>query len=220
MANFFISENCLPLQWQKAFALPPKYIYTNNFNHQSGYFITPQVLKLLKKKFALEVTSQQKTKNATVNQVFLQPIGTKKYNVFTTQWNGFNEQFFKEITETILLPSIKQNITLYVPHGISHLLFDDSNFHIHLWGNITGKFIKNFTPSRMFNTLVCCNSDALAPSKKGVALIDVTTNYVVAEIYKRELFILHDICHTGKEEELVLYSIILNKLKYFLNNEV
>lgn len=134
------------------------------------------------------------------------------FEVKIENWDGKDSNAFKKITERILLPIIKKNITISVPHGctISPKTGDD-HFYIWIWSSPEGKRYDS-VPEKMWERNVACRDDGFLPSGQGISIEDKDTGWTVAEIVGDNLYIHHDICHYGKDSEKEIFSIILEKV--------
>ena len=125
-------------------------------------------------------------------------------------WDGGKDRalFLKALE--VLLPYVKRNIVLTVPHGQLHEPSDDLNFHVYLWSGY--KKSKVPVPEKIFGIPVGCKShpNIFTAGDKGEVIKD--GDYAVAELVGKNLFIFHDICHHTSEDELKMFKIILDKV--------
>ena len=128
-------------------------------------------------------------------------------------WNSESYQDVKDIwrkvTREILSPVVKKNVHIYVPHQRSYDAsnLDPSCFSVLVWSSPKGS-ASQVTPERIWGHKVDCDDGSFAPSGLGDAIID-DAGYPVAELIGNALYIHHDLCHRGTEDEMAIYRLVL-----------
>lgn len=153
-------------------------------------------------------------------------VNTMNNSVSVTNWVSVasaddNTIEFQEITKEILWPALQMPVILSVPHGgeIS-LSTGKNNFFIFIWASthrpqgslesgLLGERIMD-APKTIWGIPVDCRTWVFAPSGKGKVIYD--GEYAAAELVGNNLFIHHDICHCGTENELKIYRQILEEV--------
>ncbi len=128
--------------------------------------------------------------------------------VIINNWNGENKDSFRMIVQEIL-ETIVKDVMLHVPHNHNHEPIYDECFHIFIWSSPKGNNTID-VPEKIWDVKVNCRDEAFAPSGWGIEIRD--NDYVVAELIDYNLYIHHDICHCGTEEELAIFRKILEKV--------
>lgn len=137
----------------------------------------------------------------------------REVTVSTKDWIGERRQSFVDNTQRILGPILNQNIIISVPHDEVQKPISDGNFYIWIWS--APKNTKHVYPPEIINSIrVSCRDEAFSPPGLGDVISD--QKYKVAELLENNLYIFHDICHTGNDNELRLYSWILEKARELL----
>jgi hypothetical protein len=134
-----------------------------------------------------------------------------KSEVTINDWEGKNDQDFKRVAEEILLPAVKTNVALHVPHGNARSPIYDGDFHIFFWSSPRGSNSIP-PPSTIWETKVDCPDKSFLPSGRGVAICDNATGYAVAELVDNNLYIHHDLCHCGTPKELKIFGRLLTEV--------
>lgn len=135
--------------------------------------------------------------------------------VTVASWEGKNQSGFKKAIEEILLPVLGWDIILDVPHKSHCAPAQDGCFHIHIWSSPSGGNDQKI-PRTMWGVGVSCRDDGFAPSGMGQAIVD-NANWPVAELLGNEdvgwdLYIHHDICHHGSDEETAIFRCLLEEV--------
>ena len=138
--------------------------------------------------------------------------------VITKNWNGHNQNKFKEIAEKLLLHIVQKNIIISVPHNKVVKPLEDGDFNIFIWSSPV-KTVKRTAPSHAFGIEITYKNDTFTPSGKGVPIIDDVKGYAVAEIVGNNLYIHHDICEYGYDREVKLFSKILKETIKLIKND-
>lgn len=138
-------------------------------------------------------------------------------------WNGKGKpSFFAEIIEEVLIPETDRKIYLTVPHGEHAFGSFCPWFNIYIWSACVGikeggDQIAEFDPApaldmpeTIWGIPVDCRSWVFAPSGQGIPIRD--DDYTVAELVDYNLFIHHDICHCGTENELMIFRKVLEEV--------
>ena len=88
--------------------------------------ILPAVLEALK----AEISSKTKTSFEGIVEIGISAITVSedKFSVSIEKWNGENSNSFKKLAQEILVPTIKRNVIISVPHGESVKPITDGKF--------------------------------------------------------------------------------------------
>ena len=70
----------------------------------------------------------------------------KRYGVKWTSWDGQNQKNFTQVVEEILVPAVRTDVVMSVPHGKSVAPVSDGKFHILIWSAPAGQ--ASATPPR------------------------------------------------------------------------
>lgn len=146
------------------------------------------------------------TKYEGIDEVYITAGKHKKVTV--KDWNGSGESRFKEITEAILSPVVKTTININVPHGRKSAL-KKRGFNINFWSSPAGSNDQT-CPSTIWGYKVDCKDAVFPPSYQGIVIYDGL--YPVAELIDNNLYIHHDLCHYGSDNELNIYKKLLTKV--------
>jgi len=162
-----------------------------------------------------EVVAEHHTSYEGIVRVELQDIRSDveaepDFRVKVESWNGKQSEEFAQITEQVLLPVVRKDVFLHVPHKRTRLPVD-SNFHIWIWSAASDSAsIK--PPAEMWEVKVDCRDPGFTPSGQGIEICD-DSGWPVAEIVGgNNLYIFHDICHHGGDSELAIYRRLLEEV--------
>lgn len=141
-------------------------------------------------------------------------------DVRTKEWNGGENREtrinFITLTKKILLPVVKKTIIISVPHQEKRELSRDNVFRIYIWSSAAkNRKEKSKPPETIYGIRVDCRDRAYEPcgiSGESTVFTDPATGYAVAELFGNDLFIHHDICHHGTDEELKIYERLLKEV--------
>lgn len=136
----------------------------------------------------------------------------KKWTVEISDWDGYQSSEFKQITEEILLPVVKKNVHLSVPHANTAWPEKAGSFHIFIWSSPDNEISRQRPPVEIWGCRVDCRDKAFLPSGQGIPICDDATNYAVAELVGDNLYIHHDICEDGTSRELSIYRRLLEEV--------
>lgn len=129
-------------------------------------------------------------------------------------WRDADEgqaRFIKAVRE-ILLPAIKKDAIIHVPHESKARLIRDGRFHIFIWSTIPENSASRVSPpEKIFGLTVDCMGGAFQPSgtADGVVITDGHSDYAVAELFESNLFIHHHICCKGETREAEMFKRLL-----------
>lgn len=176
-------------------------------------------LKVLEKKIDTQL-------NTSYEGVFRLSLSTHKTTdtspplppVKVMSWNGENRSQFIQATRDHLLSNLKtkKTVQVHVPHRKILSPFTDDLYHVIIWSSPKeGKTLK--PPVKIFGVPTKCRDQAHQPSNQGYIVFDTETNYSPAEIVGQNIYIHHDICHDGADEELRLYRLIMKEAARILN---
>jgi len=173
--------------------------------------ILPQVLSLL----GTEVIGEARTSYEGIYKLSLRMIGeaitaTPRFSVNVASWNGNSQGAFMSVLSEFL-PALGKNAVLHVPHNKFQKPFSDEKFHVLLWSSPRNTDDRMHTPSEMFGINVNCRDGSFSPSEKGVSIVD-ETGWPVAELLGENLYIHHDICNDGTDNEIKIFRRILEEM--------
>ncbi len=143
------------------------------------------------------------------------------------KWDGGNPDIFAEITKEVLGPVVQRDILLKVPHGEFEepVIYNNAGeekekmFHIFIWSSPTD-IGRNTRPSeKVWGIPVSCRDDAYKFSGCGAPIKNDDDGYVVATVLPNNIYIHHDICHKGSEDELKLYREVLESAKRVFDDD-
>ncbi len=114
-----------------------------------------------------------------------------------------------------LADRIQKPILVTVPHGSGSNPTQQA-FGIHIWSTLerdTEETVRT-VPHTIWGIDFGCRDMPYLPSGNGIAIMDPETNYCVAELFKNNLMVHHDLCHRSNMDELkILDKLIENVLK-------
>lgn len=115
-------------------------------------------------------------------------------------WDGKNRSAFVKTIEDILVPAVG-DVVLAVPHGRKAKPAIGRGFHIHIWSSPAGS--KDIMPPKeIWGIGVNCRDEGFGPSGQGTAIVDPDTGWAVGELVGNNLYVHHDLCHSGTDNEI------------------
>lgn len=131
-------------------------------------------------------------------------------------WDGQRQADFVRLAEEILLPVLGRDVVIDVPHGRPLKPISDGRFYIHFWSGPDQKCdVKASAPERIWGIPVSCRDSNFKPTGLGVAIVD-DGGWPVAELIVvdagENLYIHHDLCHEGTENELKIWRRLLEEV--------
>lgn len=165
----------------------------------------PQVLAVLGAAAAAECTTSIEGIVRLELKPRTQAAATEALNfrVTVADWSGNNQSGFIKIAE-VLVPAVRADIVLSVPHKKIVAPASDGKFHVFFWSAPADAGFKR-TPDKIWGVAVDCRDDSFLPSSQGVVFKDVETGWAVGELVGNNLFIHHDLCHHGTDGELTIF---------------
>jgi hypothetical protein len=137
------------------------------------------------------------------------PLAANKVSI--RSWDGEGKSGFVRAIEEILLPYLKVDVELAVPHGKSLKATDDGKFHIRIWSSPKGERTAS-PPEVIWGIKTGCMDEGYRPTGKGIAIIDPASGWAVAELVGgNNLYVHHDICHYGTDNELSVFRRLLEE---------
>jgi len=136
----------------------------------------------------------------------------------TEGWHGRtrHREAFVKLTADILLPVVKKDIAISVPHGRARALpAEDGTFRIFIWSTPAsdeGVEREYSPPERIWDIVTSCRDRGYDYSGRGINIVDEGRGYSVAELVGDNLYIHHDLVNTGYGHELALYQRLLNEV--------
>jgi hypothetical protein len=183
-----------------------------NIDGESGAVVDYENMQLLKL-HGMNITLEKETSMRGMWAVKLdksEPIVAKvEYLVDVDGWDGGGGHLFADVAKRILSPFVEKGIVISVPHGRSKDPRKDGKFHIWIWSSPTGDN-EHICPEKMWDTRVECKDSVFYPSGTGIPIMD--GEYAAGELVGDNLYIHHDICHTGRDTELIIFENILMKV--------
>ncbi len=126
-------------------------------------------------------------------------------------WDGYHQNTFKQIIEETLLKHVLSDITLSVPHGVVQKRMTKEDFEIHIWSSCEGERSQK-PPKKMWDIPISCRDNGFTNSSKDCIRFKSRT-WTVAELHdKKTLYIHHDICHNGTDNESELFQTLMNNV--------
>lgn len=135
-------------------------------------------------------------------------VSPRKFEVEVKNWNGNGQGGFKKIVEEILAPAVGTDVVLSVPHGCTVAPVSDGKFHVFIWSAPDGQKKEEVSsPRKIWGIEVDCKDSQFAStSGQGVPIMDAETKWAVAELVDgNNLYIHHDLCHSGTDRELDIF---------------
>lgn len=130
------------------------------------------------------------------------------------EWNGNKKDSFKKVVNDVLLPAVNRkgpmDVVIHVPHGKVAAPINDGAFHIHIWSSPAGAAGAK-PPARYWNIPIDCTDNSFSASGQGVAIRDDSGLAVAELVGKSNLYIHHDVCHNGTDNELNLFRRLLEE---------
>lgn len=145
--------------------------------------------------------------DAYTTRPLVPPPPTRKFVVEVVDWNGNGQGGFKKIAEEVLVPAVRTDVVLSVPHGVAVAPASDGKFHVLIWSAPAGQIKDNYsTPNKIWGLGIDCRDSQWGVSSgQGVPIMDAETSWVVAELVDSNLYIHHDLCHSGTDRELSIF---------------
>jgi hypothetical protein len=140
-------------------------------------------------------------------------VDEKSPQVKVESWNGQGMNQFVQLTEKMLLPVIKKDIILSVPHGYnSPLNLNPNEFHIRIWSQIPyDGDLPEFSPTHYWGIPISCQDSFFGSSGTGVDIFD-SDGQIAAELIENTLYIHHDLVHYGETDRMRNQLAILTKI--------
>lgn len=180
-------------------------------NEKTGIVIDEDNIASALIALGLEMTEKSATDCEGVFMINSKKKGKKTdFSVIVNSWNGENQDGFISVIEENLLPLIKENVYLSVPHNSIHSPDNDGNFHIWIWSS--PKQQRKEPPAMIWGHKVDCRDTGYVASGLGTAIFDPDTGWEVAELVGHNLYIHHDLCHKGTTSELKIFSRLLEEV--------
>lgn len=137
---------------------------------------------------------------------------TRQFSVCIKSWNGRDElkRPFIAAARKTLLPVVKKDIEIFVPHSGVMKPKKNGKFNVFIWSaaeDIRGHRV----PDKLWNIPVECRNSEFSPSNKLGSKVISDGDYAVAEIIDNNLYIFHDICHYGTDNEKKIFARILEE---------
>jgi hypothetical protein len=133
------------------------------------------------------------------------------------EWNGYQRELFVQTAKRILLPVVKKDIVISIPHGDHALPANDGKFHIFIWSTPTGEQT-SMVPTFIWGIPVNCRDTGMAYCGSGLNIVDSATDWSVAELIGDNLYVHHDLVHRGTPEEIQIFERLLQEVVTILNS--
>jgi len=139
-------------------------------------------------------------------------LSTQAPTVTVLHWNGENLNEFVKRTQTFAA-LIKRDVTIEVPHQCWRVPTGTADTLAILIWSAPPDIPRNIRPPQKFRGIpISCLDLAFRPTSDSLLTVaDPETGYVVAEVVNDTLYILHDICHHGSDDELRLFELVLEE---------
>ena len=135
-------------------------------------------------------------------------------------WNGSDglKKFFLDACKE-LSGSLGKKVRLYVPHGRPANGLDNEYFNIFVWSGskINDKDATSSGPERMWDIPVSCRDSSDFIQSDGIPIITMEGD-CVGELVKDNLYIFHDCCHNGTQEEINLFKRFLQEAQHIMKH--
>ena len=133
------------------------------------------------------------------------------HTVSFASWNGRGQDAFKKLLAERLLPAVKTDIVVDVPHQNTKSPVTDGKFYIHIWSSPAGNTGAT-PPEKMWGIKVDCQDSAFQPSGQGIAIYE-DGGWPVAELVGgNNLYIHHDACNNGTENEVKIFCKLFEEV--------
>jgi hypothetical protein len=132
----------------------------------------------------------------------------------TDDWDGdANRSMFQVLAEHLLMPVVKADIVISVPHKRIREYIEDFRepFRVYIWSSVTEAEKLVATPKRMWGHEVACTDSSFPPSGRGITISD-DRGHAVAELFPCALYIHHDLVHHGDISALHIFRKILEEV--------
>ena len=157
-----------------------------------------------------------KTKDGRVPEIPPESKPKPPPSVIRKTWDGLGYEYFAKITEEVLLPVIKKDINIYVPHGCNAQPLDNGCFNIFIWSSRLGARA-TVPPQMLWRVPVSLRDTAFRSSGTG-SLTIYHGLYEVAEVVGDNLYIHHDAVHEASSDERKIFRKILELVVLFLKS--
>lgn len=160
--------------------------------------------------FGAEVASETVTSIEGIVKVSVKGRGdvraatVRASTVTVESWNGMRKKSFAQIAEEILLSAVMTDIVLHVPHQCVADPAGDGKFHIWIW-SAPSNCGRAIPPEKIWEFTTDCRDEGYLPSGRGVPIVDARTGWAVGELVGNNLYIHHDLCHSGTDQELKIF---------------
>lgn len=170
-----------------------------------------RVIEVLGLSINLELTTETDHEG-----IWLLEVGEEKGDssppatVTVADWEGNNESGFVKTVEEILVPAVG-DVVIHVPHGRTVAPASDG-FHIFIWSALEGRKGDFKAPKKIWGIDVDCRDSGFKPSGQGVPIVDAETDWAVGELVGNNLYIHHDLCHHGTDQEIQIFRLLLEEV--------
>jgi len=192
---------------------------------REGLLFSPldENLDKIEEVLGLEVDSVAETNYEGIKEVIMTKVKKGKKEVVVDKWfRDSSSDRFKQITEEVLLPAVKRGVRLICPNGniseehlgCSPKRGNSALFRVYIWTTPFVEIRWSGSPHRIWGIPVACSGKWNEPrsmkSDLDEAFLIKDGDYVVARLYKNDLYILHN-CAYGDDNSLKIYRRILEE---------
>jgi len=151
------------------------------------------------------------------------PVDAVYYSVNISHWNSdsHSDNYMNKWREALipLCQIVEKNIDVSVPHHTTKSIPTTSDiFRIFIWSTppvdvrINKQLSHGVPPNFMYGNPVACRDSAYEPSGLGFSVIDLSSDYCVAELFQNCLYIHHDLCHRGESSEIEILRHLVSSV--------
>lgn len=137
----------------------------------------------------------------------------RQFGVYFDSKKVGSRRTLQRVVHDVLMPSLKRDIVIHTTRGAVESPPDDDCFHLYLYAapERTGK---QKAPERLMGVPVKNRGETLAPTGRGIPVIDTATNFVLAEIVGDSVYICLDIIQDRKRsQQRGLLARVLQKVE-------
>jgi hypothetical protein len=135
------------------------------------------------------------------------------HKVSTEDWNGEGDRrSYAKLVREILVPVVKKDVIIRVPHGDVCEVQSNRYFHINIWSAPERGEFNEKPPEKIWGIKVNMRDSGPKPSETGIVVYDEETGWAVGELIGDNLYIHHDLCHSGTKEEFQIFSRLLQEI--------
>lgn len=144
-------------------------------------------------------------------------LETPKLEVQVCSWLGATSAKFRSTLlatiERMLLPALRKPINLWVPHNTVRDPIYGPEFNIFVWASPTPRDEGWRSSERLFGRphMTIRNENQFGKWAEGVPILS-SEGYEVGAVDGNNLFLYHDLVHTGSNDELLIWQDLLHEV--------